>query len=30
MPPNATRIVVEIVRKQVGQIGFAVKPWRWD
>ena len=26
---NATRIVVEIVRKQVGQIGFAVHPRRW-
>ena len=26
---NATRIIVEIVRKQVGQIGFAVHPRRW-
>ena len=26
---NATRIVVEIVRKQAGQIGFAVHPRRW-
>ena len=26
---NATRIVVEIVRKQTGQIGFAVHPRRW-
>ena len=26
---NATRIIVEIVRKQAGQIGFAVHPRRW-
>jgi len=26
---NATRIIVEIVRKQVGQIGFAVHSRRW-
>ena len=26
---NATRIIAEIVRKQVGQIGFAVHPRRW-
>jgi transposase len=26
---NATRIIVEIVRKQAGQIGFAVHPCRW-
>jgi putative transposase len=26
---NATRIIVEIVRKQVNQIGFAVHPRRW-
>jgi transposase len=26
---NATRIIIEIVRKQVGQIGFAVHPRRW-
>jgi len=26
---NATRIIIEIVRKQAGQIGFAVHPRRW-
>ena len=26
---NATSIIIEIVRKQVGQIGFAVHPRRW-
>src|SRR6202035_3232563 len=26
---TATRIIVEIVRKQAGQIGFAVHPRRW-
>src|SRR5271169_1289080 len=26
---NATRVIVEIVRKQAGQIGFAVHPRRW-
>jgi transposase len=26
---NATRVIVEIVRKQVGQIGFAAHPRRW-
>jgi transposase len=26
---RATRITVEIVRKQVGQVGFAVQPRRW-
>ena len=26
---NATRILIEIVRKQAGQIGFAVHPRRW-
>ena len=26
---DATRIIVEIVRKQAGQIGFAVHPRRW-
>jgi hypothetical protein len=26
---NATRVIVEIVRKQVGKIGFAVHPRRW-
>ena len=26
---NATRIIVEIVRKQAGQVGFAVHPRRW-
>jgi len=26
---NATNIIIEIVRKQVGQIGFAVHPRRW-
>jgi transposase len=26
---KATRITVEIVRKQVGQVGFAVQPRRW-
>jgi hypothetical protein len=26
---NATRVIVEIVRKQTGQIGFAVHPRRW-
>jgi transposase len=27
---NATRVIVEIVRKQAGQIGFAVHPRRWE
>jgi putative transposase len=26
---NATRIIIEIVRKQVAQNGFAVHPRRW-
>ncbi len=26
---NATRIIVEIKRKQAGQVGFAVHPRRW-
>jgi hypothetical protein len=26
---KATRIIIEIVRKQAGQIGFAVHPRRW-
>ena len=26
---NATRVIVEIVREQAGQIGFAVHPRRW-
>src|SRR6202166_4397958 len=26
---NATRIIIEIVRKQAGQIGFTVHPRRW-
>jgi putative transposase len=26
---KATRVIVEIVRKQAGQIGFAVHPRRW-
>src|SRR6185437_5688737 len=26
---NATRIIIESVRKQAGQIGFAVHPRRW-
>ena len=26
---NATRVIVEIVRKQAGQIGFAMHPRRW-